>query len=395
MNILTITTLYPNREMPGHGVFVETRLRNLVATGKVSARVVAPVPWFPFKNERFGGYGRFARVPFRETRHGLEVHHPRYPVIPKIGMNLAPHLMYWGLRSFIKDLCAEATDFDLIDAHYLYPDGVAAARFARDLGKPFVVTARGSDVNEIANYAGPRRQILRAVQEAAAVITVCKALKDRLVELGADASHIHVFRNGVDLELFQPKDRTQFHDDLNAHGSLLVSVGHLIPRKGHDLVIRSLAELPDTNLLVVGEGPERSSLERLAAGLGLADRVRFLGHVPQADLPDIYSAADALVLASSREGWANVLLEAMACGTPVVATDVWGTKEVVSDPAAGKLVSERSPGAIAAAVQSLLGSPTSHAATRAHAERFSWQETNENQLRLFKSVAARGFAGSR
>ena len=120
----------------------------------------------------------------------------------------------------------------------------------------------------------------------------------------------------------------------------------------------------------------------------MAARVRFLGAVPHAELAALYGAADALVLASSREGWANVLLEAMACGTPVVATDIWGTPEVVADPAAGRLVPERTPAALAAAVAALLADPPARAATRRYAERFSWDATVEGQLALFAEVVA-------
>jgi len=386
LKILTFSTLYPNAEYPNHGIFVENRIRKLAESGLAEITVAAPVGYFPFTSKRFGQYASYARTPRKETRHGLDVYHPRYLVLPKIGMNVAPCLMYHSLRASMNELRARISEFDLIDAHYFYPDGVVAARFARDWDLPFTVTARGSDINEIANYAGPRKQILSAARQAAAIITVSQALKDRLIELGLDNNHIHVLRNGVDLELFQPKDRQSCRNELRVHGRLILSVGHLIPRKGHDLVIRALTLLPDMDLIIVGDGPERGKLERLAIELGVKDRVRFLGQIAHADLPDIYSAADMLVLASSREGWANVLLEAMACGTPVIASDVWGTKEVVKESAAGKLISDRTPEAIANAAQSLFDHMPSRTSTRKYAERFSWQETTQGQLHVFASI---------
>jgi teichuronic acid biosynthesis glycosyltransferase TuaC len=153
-------------------------------------------------------------------------------------------------------------------------------------------------------------------------------------------------------------------------------------------VIEALRDLPGWELIVVGEGPERSRLIGLTRTLGLGDRVRLLGARPHAELPALYGAADALVLASSREGWANVLLESMACGTPVVATNIWGNPEVVQDRAAGVIV-ERSAEAIAQGVRRLAAGPTDRGATRAYAERFSWDETTAGQLALFRRVVER------
>lgn len=386
MRVLTFSTLFPNEVQPAHGVFVENRLRHLIASGAVEAKVVAPVPWVPADDRLFGEKAALARIGGVETRHGLVIHHPRYPVIPKLGMTLAPTLLYLASRRFVTKLLAETGDIDLIDAHYFYPDGVAAVMLGRHLGKPVVVTARGTDLNLIPRYAVPRRQIQWAARRAAGLVTVCRALKDVLVGLGVDADRVRVLRNGVDLTCFRPMDREAARRCLGVEGRLLLSVGLLIPRKGHDITIRALPDLPDTTLLIVGGGPERHRLEALAGQLGVADRVRFAGPVSHDHLPAYYAAADALILASSREGWANVLLEAMACGTPVVATDIWGTGEVVAEPAAGLLVQQRTPAAIAEAVRRLWANPPDRAATRRYAERFSWDATTAGQVALFTSI---------
>jgi teichuronic acid biosynthesis glycosyltransferase TuaC len=228
--------------------------------------------------------------------------------------------------------------------------------------------------------------ILWAAREAAGIITVCQALKDRLCEIGAAPDRITVLRNGVDLQLFHPQDRDAPRLKYGVTGKVALSVGHLIARKAHDLVIRAVAGMPDVTLLIAGEGPERGALIALAASLGIAGRVRFLGQVAPGALAEIYAAADVLVLASSREGWANVLLEAMACGTPVVASDVWGTPEVVTERAAGLLVKPRTGAAFATAMTEVLANPPERAATRAYAERFSWDDTTAGQLALFRSI---------
>ena len=379
LRILTFSTLYPNRAQPQHGIFVESRLRHLVSTGAVESVVVAPAPYFPSRSARFGNWSAYARIPRVEQRHGLTVHHPRYLVIPRIGMNLAPALLAAGALRTLRRIREQGYDFDLIDAHYLYPDGVAAAWLGRYFGKPVVVTARGTDVNLIPQLRIPRRLIQWSLRRVAGIVAVSEALKDAVVALGETPQPVTVLRNGVDLDLFRPTDGRA------ATAPTLLSVGHLIERKGHDLIIRALPQLPEFELTIVGEGPERVALAALATSLGVAGRVRFLGARPHDELPAIYGAADALVLASSREGWANVLLEAMACGTPVVASNVWGNPEVVKAPG-GCLMPERSPAGVAEAVRMLFAARTDRVATRRYAEGFSWDETSRGQVELFRRV---------
>jgi glycosyltransferase involved in cell wall biosynthesis len=389
LRILTFTTLYPNPAQPSHGVFVENRIRHLAASGVAAIEVVAPVPVFPLARRFMAEYAEAEKAPARETRHGLTVRHPRYPLVPKVSMLAAPLSLYQAARRSIEAVRRGGFDFDLIDAHYFYPDGIAAVMLGRHFGRPVTITARGTDINLIPEYRWPRRMIQWAACEAAGMITVCAALKDGLVELGAPAEKIRVLRNGVDLQTFRPAaDRDAARASLGLTAPTLLSVGHLIPRKGHDLVIGALALLPGHDLMIAGQGPEEQRLKALAATLGVAGRVRFLGRVAHDQLREVYSAADLLILASSREGWANVLLEAMACGTRVAASDVWGTPEVVATPAAGALFKDRTPGAIAAAVRAVMAQPMERAATRRYAEGFSWDQTTQGQIDLFRAVVA-------
>ena len=386
---LLFSTLFPSSVRPVHGIFVETRLRELLKTGEVETKVVAPVPWFPFSGKRFGEYGQFAATPGFEHRNGIEVFHPRYFLPPKIGMNLAPHTLAACALPTIRKLLHEGFDFDLIDAHYYYPDGIAAGIIARQLGKPFVVTARGTDLNLIPQHAYPRKLIVQTAAAAHASIGVCKALMDSLAGLGAAPSKLHVFRNGVDLERFSPEEASLARKKLSLPDdrTILLSVGHLVERKGHHIAIEALSKLPESVLLVIaGSGPERQSLAVLAGKLGVADKVRFTGQLENSELRSWYSAADALVLCSSREGWANVLLESMACGTPVIATNIWGTPEVVSTPVAGRLMDDRTPAALALSFAALFADYPSRADVRAHAEKFSWEATTAAQLALFRSM---------
>ncbi len=387
ITLLTFSTLYPSDQRPTHGVFVENRLRHLVATGEATSTVVAPVPWFPLTAARFGTWAAYARTVRRETRHGITVHHPRYPVIPKVGMTAAPWLLYRATLPLLRRLCAEGPRPDAIDAHYVYPDGVAATWLGRELGLPVVITARGTDVNLIPQYSAPRRLIQGAIRDAAALIAVSAALKQALVDLGAPEDKVTVLRNGVETALFRPpEDRTAARAALGLTRPTLISVGLLIERKGHHRVIEAMASMPEFDLMIVGEGPERARLGALAERLGVQDRVRLLGARPHSDLPALYGAADALVLASSREGWANVLLEAMACGTPVVASNIWGNPEVVRSPAGGLIMDSNTPEGVVGGVRRLFAAMPDRAATRAYAEQFGWEETTAGQLALFRRV---------
>ena len=383
--ILTFTTLFPNSAAPSHGVFVENRLRHLLASGRVSARVVAPVPWFPSSAPIFGDYAKFAKAPRHEERFGIAIEHPRYPAVPKFGMHVAPLLLFLAALPVLRRLQA-SQDFDLIDAHYFYPDGIAAALIGRALGKPVTITARGTDINLIPQHALPRRMIRWAGRQAAGMIAVSEALRREMIAQGLPGHRIRTLRNGVDLTMFTPTARDTTRAELGLDRPTLLSVGHLIERKGHDRVIAALAKLPGYCLLIAGDGPERATLETLATSQGVAERVRFLGSVPHHALARVYSAADALVLASSREGWPNVLLEAMACGTAVVASNVWGAPELVCDHAAGVLMPTLSAEGVVAGVNALFASLPSRDATRRFAERYSWDETTVGQIQLFEEI---------
>jgi glycosyltransferase involved in cell wall biosynthesis len=308
-------------------------------------------------------------------------------------MTLAPLLMALGARHAMQQLLDAGFDFDVIDAHYYYPDGVAAAVLAAHFKKPFTVTARGTDINLIPDHRWPRKLLQWAGKRASASIGVSAALVERMRALAFDPHRLHVMRNGVDLDRFSAMDSSTMRQELGiAGGPVLLTVGNLHEHKGQRLVLDAFALFrrrhSQAQLLVVGEGPDAAQLRSQASALGLVDAVRFVGTVPNQDLARWYSAADVLVLASSREGWPNVLLEAMACGTPVVASDVGGVREIVQLPVAGRVVADRTAAAFSSALDALLAMPADRAAVRAFARGFGWERTSQDQLSLFQSLAA-------
>jgi teichuronic acid biosynthesis glycosyltransferase TuaC len=384
--IVTATTLYPNCVEPRHGIFVEERLLHLVRSGQISARVIAPVPWFPWKGKHFGRYARYAQVPAMENRHRLRVDHPRYPAIPKIGMHAAPYLMALALFPHFRALKARASVPFVVDGHFLYPDGVALAMIGRWLRVPVVLTARGSDVTWYCDRPGPRAMVRWAVRHCAKVVTVSKALRDQLSSLGAPGERLTVLPNGVDSERFAPIDRDRARAATGYSGFSLLSVGNLIPLKGHDIAVEAVAGMPDVSLVIIGDGPEKGALRRLIRRLGLERRVRMIGNVPQADLVQHYSAADALVLASESEGMPNVVLESLACGNPVVATAVGGIPELITSPDAGVLTTQRSPDGIVRAVRTLRMHYPDRSKTRAQGLRHGWKPTVDGLVDVYRTA---------
>lgn len=380
IRVLSFTNLYPSDSHPRHGIFVEQRLRRLVETGKVCARVVVPYAQRPFAKDR---------SPPTAERFGITVRYVPVPLVRGLTTYFNPLTMALAARRAIGELRRQGGDFDLIDAHFLYPDGVAAVLLGAWFGKPVVITARGSDANVAARERIAGMCIRWAAHRAAALIAVSTALRDVMVDCGLPAADITVLRNGVDLTTFQPRDRAAARRALGLAGPTLLSVGNLVAEKGHELVLEALQKLSDARLLVIGTGPEEDRLHRIADALGVTGRVSWVVPVAQEALAEYFSAADVTVLASTREGMPNVLLESLACGTPVVATAVGGSTEIVAAPEAGRLVYERSGGALAAACRELILSPPDRGATRRYAERFGWPEPIADLAALFARVVSK------
>jgi glycosyltransferase involved in cell wall biosynthesis len=170
-------------------------------------------------------------------------------------------------------------------------------------------------------------------------------------------------------------------------------VGALIPRKGHDVVIEAIARLPGVRLHIAGEGPERARLTALIARLAVEDRVTLLGSVAHDAVPRLLASADVMALASSSEGLANVWVEALASGTPIVVTDTGGAREVVVDSAAGRIVA-RDAAAFAQSIAMLLALPPDRQAVRAAVARFTWERNalalRDHLQRLVRDHAPRG-----
>jgi len=378
LRVLTLSTLFPNAAQATLGVFVERQTLGLAALDDVQVEVVSPIGLPPWPLTRHPHYRPRARLALRENWRGVIVHRPRFTVIPKIGERLTARAMAKALLPQLRKI-RERFPFDVIDAEFFWPDGPAAMHLSRALGVPFSIKARGGDIQYWAHRPGVGGQLVGAARAADGMLSVSAALRGVMGSLGMPEDKIKVHYTGVDLDHFKPLDRAAAKARLGVHGPLIVTAGALIERKGQAIVLAALEQLPGTSLIFVGDGPDRKDLEAAAASRGLGERVRFLGNRPHYELPGLFGAADVMVLPSASEGLANVWVEALACGTPIVITDVGGAREVLGESDAGRLVA-REPGAVAAGVRNLLAAPPETETMRAVARRFSW-ETNSAALR--------------
>jgi teichuronic acid biosynthesis glycosyltransferase TuaC len=393
MKILVFTTLYPNNVWPNQGVFIKERMTQFAGLDECEVKVVAPVPYFP--RIKLNWRWRFSQVAKYEVRDGLEVYHPRYFMIPICGMIFYGLLMFISVLRTVKRLRKEF-NFDLIDAHFVYPDGFAAVLLGKYFKKPVVVSARGSDINLYSKFSIVRRLLQYTLRQADHVIAVCVALKQAMIELGIAADKIAVVPNGVDVKKFYRVVRADARRklELPAIGKIILSVGGLIPRKGFDLIIRALKRLTEQEyrenlrLVIAGEGPAKNELIRLVSDLKLNEHVRIVGSIPHSDLYLWYSAADVFCLASSREGWPNVLLESLACGTPIVATNIWGTPEVIQSDQFGFLT-ERTEDAITDTLAAALRKSWSQDELISYAKSHTWERAAGAVHRVFEEVLNR------
>lgn len=389
MNIVTFSNLYPSSARRNHGVFVEERMTRYAKQYSCNLRVVAPVPWFPFRSG-FGEYSEFAATPKREERGGIDINHPRVITIPKFGAGCAPYFWTRACLPFLQKLHAERA-INLLDAHYLYPDGVAAVRIAKKLQIPVVLSARGSDVNVIAQIPSLRKKIVNACCTAGAVVAVSAALAKALQQIGVPPDKITIIRNGVDVEMFRPGAGRAAKIVVN--GRVLLGVGRLVKTKGWQFAIEAVAKLlpkfPDLQLVIAGGGPDRGVFEELARTFHISERVHFLGDIAHAGIPELLWGAHRFVFPSFREGHPNAVVEAVAAGVPVVATPVGGIPEII-DSRLGELSTGVDAASYTVALEKSLNKIYNTRDFDEHRELLRWDASLAALHTVFQKTAAAG-----
>ncbi|HWR76842.1 MAG TPA: glycosyltransferase [Thiobacillus sp.] len=394
IDLVVFSALFPSAARPGAGLFIRERMFRVAQHRPLA--VVSPQPWFPGQSLiRLLRPGYRPQAPALEIQQGIRVYHPRFLSVPGLlrqfdGWSMAL-ASFWLLRRLKRQ------GAQLIDAHFTYPDGEAATRLGRWLGLPVTITLRGTEVPHSKNPA-LRPRLSRTLEAAARVFSVSDSLRRLAIELGTTAEKTEVVGNGVDTACFYPVDRTAARNryGLPDNARVLASVGALVERKGMHRVIDVMPALiknhPKLHYVIVGgaspEGDNRAQLTAEVARLGLGDRVHFLGTLPPDELKWALSASDVFVLATRNEGWANVFLEAMACGLPVVTTDVGGNAEVVCRDELGSLVPFGDAAALQQALDAALKKNWDRSAILEYARANQWDKRVVQLLRAFAPLLA-------
>jgi glycosyltransferase involved in cell wall biosynthesis len=370
--VLVFTTLFPNKTQPLHGVFVRHRVAALAR--HCPTRVVAPILVRGRRSDR---------APAHDRDGPLEVSHPPYTTVPLFGRCADGFMLYVQVLAHMRRIHAEFP-FDVIDAHYAFPDGAAGTLLAAHFGVPVAVTVRGSDLDLLPRFRLRRRAIARTLRRADRIFAVSQYLATRAVALGAPPGSVLVVPNGVDPAYFSYADSATARQMLGIPEAqpLIVCVGNLVAHEGQHVLVEALARMKtcggEPHLVLIGCDPSpvrvyRRRLERLIARHGLDRRIRLLGSVDQAILARWYRAADALVLPSFHEGSPNVVREALACGTPVVGSRVGGVPELITSDDMGVLVEPGDVEGFARSVYEVLHRRWDRRAIAARAGGRDWQ----------------------
>jgi glycosyltransferase involved in cell wall biosynthesis len=380
LKALLFTHLYPTAAHPTRGLF-NAHVFNAIGR-YCDARVVVAEPWWAQRpRERVD---RFS---------GIETHYAAYGAFPGF-LDLRAAAQYAGVRDPIRRLHRDFP-FDAILSAWAYPDAVAAAALAREFHCPLVVNVLGSDINVLSERPALRGQIQEALGQAASVVAVSAALADRVVNLGIPPERVVVQHNGVDGDRFILQDRALLRDRLGLPKAspVIAYVGRLSLEKGVDILLDATRLLqsthPNVGIILAGGGKLERSLRRQARQLGIDDCVRFLGDQPSSAIPGWIGASDLLCLPSRREGCPNVVLEALACGVPVVAARVGGLPELIAEDN-GILVAPESAASLAKGLHAALDRTWQPTSLRASVPHLSWDHVGRRYAdRLASAIAPR------
>jgi glycosyltransferase involved in cell wall biosynthesis len=392
LNVLALSYLFPNRSQPGYGIFVMNRLR--AVSSLCNVKVIAPVPWYPLLQRLRPSLWK-GNVPSNDTIGGLKVFHPRFPVIPRY-MKWFDSLSYWwAARRVARQLLAdEGYEFDVVDVHWTYPDIVAGHRLARSRRKKFIITVRGHEALYDQEWSIRRWLVAHFLRRADFVVTLSAELRDKVVALGVRPERVGVVLNGVDLDSFRHLDRDASRAALGLpkDQKILLSVGRLTEGKGHHELVRILPELSkrqDVALYIIGgvnpEDDFSHVLLRMIADLGLSN-VHIVDRVTHDKLACWYAAADVFCLATQREGCPNVVLEALACGTPVVVTNVGAVDEIIEPGSNGFLVDPRQLSTLGPTVQEALSRTWDRQAIAARMEDWGWSACARQVMDVYRAI---------
>lgn len=350
MKILAITQLYPNKIYPNWGIFVSKRLQEVAKHHDVI--VISPIPWFPFCSY-FKRYKNYNLIPREDKINGIKIHYPRFLIIPKFFSSATVISFYCAVRSVVRKI-EESFDYDIIDLHWTFPELPVGVWLARKTNKKLIVTVRGKEAFYFGGGCLRGHIIRKFLVQADYVINLSNQLKQFSHDIGVSEKNNVVIRNGVDHTVFYylPIERCRERLNIPRNERIILTVGWLNFGKGFDRIIEALPDLSsekkETHLYIIGsEGPTGfyyKELRMLCEKMGVADKVHFIGTVDNENLYYWYNAADVFCLSSRSEGSPNVVMEALSCGCPVVATDVGSVTEIITSDYMGKVVANSREG---------------------------------------------------
>lgn len=389
--IIAISSIFPNCEEVTKGVYIFKQVEAL--SRKCHVEVIAPVPYFPsfLKGSR---YSRYAKIPFVEKRSGLTIYHPRYLVIPKVGRSLYGMLYFLSISRLLLRLKREKTPHGLL-GFWAYPDGFAVAMLSRLTGLPYAIGCRGCDVNNLENCGTVIRSSVKwTLRKSGRVFAVSSAMAGVIQAMEVDSGKIEVIPNGIDLEMFDVTSRESAREripvEITPGEKVIIFCGRLSEEKGIGYLIDAVSLLKREGLrprlLVIGDGPLLPDIRAAIRDKGIEDRVSLLGERPHSEVSLYICASDLLCLPSIREGWPNVVVESLACGVPVVASDVGGVPEIVTSPKFGTLVPPRDHEALALAIRASLETEWDNGLIKDAFRTRTWDHVAEEILHNVKPI---------
>lgn len=392
LNILVLSYLFPNKSQPGYGIFVLNRIK--AVSQYCNVKVIAPIQWYPLiqllKRE-----AQTTLVPSQDTIADIDVSHPRFFVIPRYLKWIDAITFYWAARKAIRQLILKDNFyFDLVDVHWTYPDIVAGYFLAKKAGKKFMVTVRGHEALYQEEISIRRWLVSYFLRQADQIVALSAELQDKIIKLGVHPDRVKVILNGVDLSNFYPLDRAACRSQLGlpADKKMILSVGRLTEGKGHQELIRALFELSKSHQITLyiigGTNPEEDYsqvLKNLISELQLKN-VFLLDKVAHELLPLWYNAADLFCLISKREGCPNVLLEALACGTPAIVTDVGAVERLIKSGENGFLIQPQDIPSLPQIISTALAHDWHREAIANRMKAWSWSECAQQVVETYQSL---------
>lgn len=386
--ILIISHLFNNNIEQQKAPFVSDQVKWL--SELVELKVIAPILWYPFS--RYSKrWGKLMDIKKRELHGNVEVSHPRYLAIPiRISATIAA--FFYSLSVGVNILqIREKFEFDIIHAHFAYPDGITSVVMGKIFHTPVILTVHGSDINEYLKIRELRFIITYILNNVKHVIAVSESLKQKIIEMGIDENKITVIPNGYDPKLFKIIDQNYSRTKLNLphNKKILLFIGTLTEIKGLNYLIKAMKDViqyeKNVLLIIVGEGYEKEQYKLLTKNNNLEDYIEFVGSKKHSEIPLWLNACDLFVLPSINEGFGVVLIEAAACGKPVVASNVGGIPEA-SNPIARKLIPPKDSKELAKSILEMLNSEFDPVKIIAMNEKFKYDLITKNLIGIYETV---------